>query len=97
MGQFSTRIAAFCEDIVNHHPGESVIFFTHAGTIDGVLRWALGLPASSPWQHEFELPNGSITKLVFWPRGRIEGGSPRYAVLERVGDARHLNGFISDL
>ena len=51
----------------------------------------------SPWQHEFDLPNASITEIEFWPMGRIVDGAPRYAVLPRIGDARHLGTDVSDM
>jgi broad specificity phosphatase PhoE len=97
LAEFSARIAAFCEETAKRHLGENVLITAHAGTIDGVIRWAVGLPSSSPWQHEFDLSNGSITEIRFWPRGRVPGGSPRYAVLACVGDSTHLRGFTSDL
>jgi broad specificity phosphatase PhoE len=94
---FSARVAAFCEETVVHHAGARVAVVCHAGTIDAALRWALGLPPASPWQHEFELLNASITEVEFWPRGRVPGGAPRYAALRRVGDAAHLGGETTDL
>ena len=97
LGEFSSRIAAFGDDIAQRRPGECVVVTAHAGTIDGVIRWAVGLPPSSPWQHEFDLTNGSITEIEFWPRGRVSGGASRYAVLRRIGDTTHLGSFSSDL
>ena len=70
---------------------------SHAGTIDATLRWALGITPDTPWQHEFELANASITELEFWPRGRIRGGASRYAVLRRVGDVTHLGDLVSEI
>jgi broad specificity phosphatase PhoE len=95
--EFSARVASFCDEVVERHPDERVVAVSHAGTIDAALRWALGITPDTPWQHEFELANASITELEFWPRGRIRGGASRYAVLRRVGDATHLGDLISEI
>ncbi len=97
LGEFAARLAAFCDDTVGRHAGERVVVTAHAGTIDAMIRWAVGLPPSSPWEHEVDLANGSITEIEYWPRGRVPGGAPRYAVLVRVGDTAHLGDLASDL
>ena len=97
LGEFAARLASFGDDISERHVGERVVVTAHAGTIDAVLRWAIGLPSSSPWQYEVDLANGSITEIEYWPRGRVAGGAPRYAVLVRVGDTAHLGDLVSDL
>ncbi len=95
LGEFSFRVGAFFNDIVSKHQDERVAVFVHSGVIDAVIRWALGFPHESVWQHEFDLPNGSITEIEFWPNGRVQEGSPRYAIIRRVGDARHLENLTS--
>ena len=55
-----------------------------------------GLPAESSWQHEFDLATASITELAVWPSGRVPGGAPRYTVILRVGDVRHLDARVAD-
>jgi 2,3-bisphosphoglycerate-dependent phosphoglycerate mutase len=95
--EFSARVAAFCDEVVERHPGERVAVVSHAGTIDATLRWSLGTTPASPWQHEFEVANASITELEVWPRGRIRGGASRYTVLRRVGDVTHLDGIVSEI
>jgi 2,3-bisphosphoglycerate-dependent phosphoglycerate mutase len=95
--EFSARVAAFCDEIVERHPDERVAVVSHAGTIDATLRWALGITPDRPWQQEFEVANASITELEFWPRGRIQGGASRYAVLRRVGDVTHLEDNVSEI
>ena len=95
--EFSARVAAFCDEVVERHPDERVAVVSHAGTIDATLRWALGMTPDSPWQHEFEVTNASITELEFWPRGRVRGGASRYAVLRRVGDVSHLDDLVSEI
>ena len=95
--EFSARVTAFCDEIVERHPEERVLVVSHAGTIDATLRWALGITPASPCHHEFEVANASITELEVWPRGRIKGGASRYTVLRRVGDVTHLDGIVSEI
>jgi broad specificity phosphatase PhoE len=95
--EFSARVTAFCDEVVERHPEERVLVVSHAGTIDATLRWALGITLDTPWQHEFEVANASITELEVWPRGRIKGGASRYTVLRRVGDVTHLDGIVSEI
>ena len=97
LGEFAARVAAFCDEVVERHLGAGVVVVTHSGTIDAAIRWAVGLTPSSPWQHDFDIANGSITEVEFWPHGMLEGGSPRYAALGRIGDVRHLGDLVSDL
>ena len=97
LGAFAARIAAFCDEVVARHVGDWVAIFTHAGTIDAVLRWAVGLPAESCWQHEFNLATASITELVVWPSGRVPGGAPRYTAIRHVGDVRHLGALVANV
>ena len=58
--------------------------------------WALGIDPRSPWQHEFYLPNASITEIEYWPHGRVAGGAPRLAMFNRIGDVRHLGAMATD-
>ena len=95
--EFSVRAGAYCEEVVTRHERQRVVLFTHAGTIDAILRWLLGISPTSPWQHEFDLGNASITEVHYWPRGRVRGGAPRYAFLRRVGDTMHLGDLASNL
>jgi probable phosphoglycerate mutase len=97
LGAFAARVAAFCEEATARHLGQRVAVVSHAGTIDAALRWALGMGADSDWQHEAEVRHASITEIEFWPRGRIAGGAPRYAVLRRLDCVEHLRGLASDL
>jgi broad specificity phosphatase PhoE len=90
LGEFTARVASFCEDVVRRHAGGTLLVVAHAGTIDAALRWTVGLPAESPWQHEFELRNASITEVHCWPDGRVPGGAPRYATILRACDDAHL-------
>ena len=97
LAEFARRVADFHDDVVARHPGQWVAIVSHAGTIYATLRWALGISPRSPWQHEFDLSNASITEIEYWPTGRIVDGAPRYVILDRIGDARHLGAIASDM
>jgi broad specificity phosphatase PhoE len=94
---FGARVAAGIEGIVRLHLRERVVVVSHAGTMEAVLRWAVGLSPEAPWQHEFNLPNASLTELECWPGGRVEGGAPRYVSVGAVGATAHLAGLVTDL
>ena len=93
--EFCTRVAGFLGEVVERHVGEWVALVSHAGTIDAALRWSLGIGPKDLCQYEFDIPNGSIAEVEFWPRGRGKGGAPRYATLRRIGDVAHLRGLVS--
>ncbi len=95
--EFSLRVAHFFEEIVGRHLGKRVVVVSHSGTMDAAVRWAIGIPPSSPWQHDLLCPNACITELEVWPRGRVPGGSPRYAAIRRVGDVGHLGDLASEM
>lgn len=97
LGEFSARVATCCDDLVLRHPGARIALVSHAGTIDAALRWALNIPPTSPWTHEFDLSNASVSEVEFWPRGRTHHGAPRYAYLRRVGDSAYLGEDLSDI
>ena len=94
---FCTRVATFCEEVARLHPGERVAVVSHAGSIEAKIRWALGIGSEISWGHGFEIPNASITELEHWPKGRAQGGAPRYTSLLRIGDTRHLGEMATDL
>ena len=94
---FCARVGAFCEEAVERWLGNRFVVVTHSGTIEAVIRWALGLLPEHPWQSEFDLANGSITEMAFWPRGRLDGGAPRYTAIKRIGDARHLAHLVTEI
>ena len=95
--EFSARVATVCNEVADQHQGECVAIFAHAGTIDAAIRWSVGLTPSTPWQHEFDLTNASITEIVVWPEGRVSGGAPRYSFLRRIGDVAHLSELVSEI
>ncbi len=91
VAQFFGRVEGFCNWICDTHRDQRIVLVTHAGTIDAVFRWALGILPHQPWTFELEVPNGSISEVEVWPKGRNESGPPRHTVLYRVGDASHLS------
>ena len=96
LAEFAQRVADFHDEIVARHPGQRVAIVSHAGTIEATLMWALGIGPRSPWQHEFDLPNASITEIEFWPEGRVVGGAPRLAMFNRIGDVGHLGDMATE-
>ena len=95
--EFCIRVGDFLNEAVERHLGERVAIVAHDGTIGAALRWSLGLAPEHPWQHDFDVPNGSVTEVQFWPRGRVKGGARRYAVLRRIGDVTHLGGLATEV
>ena len=87
---FAQRVADACDDIVTPHEGEAIAVVSHSGAGDAILRWAMSIPADSPWFHEFDLPNAAIVELLVWPRGRHPGGPPRYTAIRYAPRLDHL-------
>ncbi len=88
---FAERVAAALEEIVAAHAGDAIAVVSHSGTVDAVLRWAMGLRSDSEWRHEFDLPNASITEVRVWLQGRHPLDAPRYVTVARVGAIDHLS------
>jgi len=65
--------------------------------MEAVLRWSMDIAHTSPWMHDFDIPNASITEIERWPRGRFQGGAPHHTVLKRVCDVAHLDGLVTDI
>lgn len=97
IAEFFSRVGELCGDVCDRHPDQAVAVVSHAGAIDAVYRWALGIPPTSPWTFEVEVPNASVSEIVMWPHGRTDGGPPRHAVLHRLGDVAHLGRYASAL
>ena len=97
LAEFSARVGSFLNEVVDRYPGGRVVAICHAGTIDAASRWAQAIPPANPWQHEFDVPNASLTEIEFWPNGRVRGGAPRYASVLRVGDVTHLGNLVTDI
>jgi broad specificity phosphatase PhoE len=95
--EFFERVASFCEWACGMHRNEKVVLVTHAGTIDAIVRWAIGVPSTEPWTFEVEVPNASLTEIEMWPSGRGESGPPRHAVIHAVGNIEHLGIHSSDI
>ena len=96
LAEFCTRVTTFCEEVVRLHVGQRVAIVSHDGTTGAIIRWSLRIGPDAAWEHDFDIPNASITELEHWPHGRIRGGAPRYTALLRVGDVKHLTGIATD-
>lgn len=92
IGAFQARVNRTLSGIVAAHADQTVVCFTHAGVIDGALRWAFGLGEDDPWQTEAFAPSASLTELEVWPHGIRAGGASHHVTVRRVGDHRHLTG-----
>jgi broad specificity phosphatase PhoE len=90
LAEFSGRVSQFLAEVAEQHLESHIVLYTHSGVIDAAVRWFVGLPPEAPWMHDLPLSNASITELEFWPRGRVEGGAPRYTAVLRLADAGHL-------
>ena len=44
----------------------------------------------NPVMHDFPIANASITELIHWPQGRLDGGAPRYTEFVSIGSVAHL-------
>ncbi len=97
LGEFSGRVASFLDETVEEYLGAEVIVVTHSGVIDAAMRWCMGMPSDAPWLHDLPLSNASVTEVEFWPRGRVEGGAPRYSAIVRIGDVVHLSDCASEI
>ena len=96
LAEFCTRVGNFCEEVAGRHVGQRVAVVSHGGTIGAKMRWFLGIGPRAPWEHDFDVPNASVTELEYWPLGRMPGGAPRFTSLLRIGDVRHLAGLATD-
>lgn len=96
LAEFSSRVSEVCEELVRRHLRERVVLFTHSGTIDAAVRWAMGISPDHHWQSDMPILTASITELVYWPHGRVRRGAPRYATLRRIGDVTHLGDLASE-
>ena len=88
--EFAARVAAALDEIVVRHLAETVVIVAHAGTVDAAARWAMGMDPDTWWVHDFPIANATITELIYWPRGRVDGGAPRYTEFVSIGSTHHL-------
>lgn len=95
--QFSNRISKFCNQLCKKYKNETIVLVSHAGTIDMIFRWAVGIKPNQPWIFELEIKNASITEFEIWPYGQIKNGAPRHTTILRVGDVRHLGSNITEI
>lgn len=92
LGAFQARVSEFVDEQARACPRETIAVFTHAGTIEAVLRWSFGLTAEHDWHSDVEVFNASITEVRHWPSGRHPRGAPFASEIARLNDVRHLDG-----
>lgn len=95
--EFFQRVYSACDELCDRHPDETIALVTHAGTIDAMFRWAVGIAANRPWTFEVEVGNATISEIEVWPHGRIDGGPPRHAILHQIGNGSHLGSNASGI
>ena len=93
--EFATRVAAVMEEIILKHPNERVLVAAHAGTLDAIVRWAVGLAPNTNWEYELPFANCSLTEFVYWPNGRVPGKSPRYCEFAKIASTEHLASIVA--
>lgn len=83
---FNERSMRAVHGLIERHPGEQILVFTHGGVLEMVYRHARALGLSSP--RDFEIPNTGIN--------RVEVGQGKWQV--RVwADVSHLEAALDDL
>ena len=75
------RAWTFLEEIPEKHPGAELAAVSHAGLIRLICKQILGLALDAP--NFFQIPNTSLTQLVFSPKDRSWS-------LEYLADTTHL-------
>ena len=75
------RAWTFLEEIPEKHPGAELAAVSHAGLIRLICKQILGLALDAP--NFFQIPNTSLTQLVFSPKDRSWS-------LECLADTTHL-------
>ncbi|MEZ4657541.1 MAG: histidine phosphatase family protein [Caldilineaceae bacterium] len=78
--QLSERGQAILQALVERHPGERVVIFSHGGLLAAILRHTLGVPLGV--RHSFSLANGSLSL--------IEHAASEWRVVT-LGDVCHLH------
>jgi len=83
---FSARSISIMTRIVNSHPGQSLLVFTHGGVLDKLYRHVTGLPLSA--ERNFGIPNAGLNRVEIAPDGwRIRAWA----------DVAHLERALDDL
>ncbi|MEC8285798.1 MAG: histidine phosphatase family protein [SAR324 cluster bacterium] len=75
------RAWTFLEEMPEKHPGAELVAVSHAGLIRLICKKILGLALDAP--NFFQIPNTSLTQLVFSPKDRSWS-------LECLADTTHL-------
>ena len=82
------RAWTFLEEVPEKHPGAELAAVSHAGLIRLICKQILGLALDAP--NFFQIPNTSLTQLVFSPKDRSWS-------LECLADTTHLQSVFDPL
>ena len=82
---FAARVGEAVDQMVCHHPGETLAAVTHGGVLDILFRKATGRPLSAP--RDFKIPNCGLN----WFRFDGQGWH-----LESWGDRHHLESVLTE-
>jgi len=83
---FSARSISIINKIVNAHPNENILVFTHGGVLDMLYRDISGLPLSAP--RDFGIPNAGLNRIEVTPTG---------SRIRVWADVAHLENALDDL
>lgn len=83
---FQKRVFSFIDDLVQRHPAQSVLVFTHGGVLEVLYRHATGRGLATP--RDFEIPNAALN--------RFEHRAGAW-VVESWADLSHLAAALDDL
>ncbi len=77
--QHVTRVLECVDNLVNDHPGQTIVVVTHGGVLDVIYRHVRGLPPDAP--RDYPIPNAGINWVT------IDGEQWE---IERWGETAHL-------
>lgn len=77
--QFRDRVITCLQELVDYHPGQSIVIVTHGGVLDAVYQWIHGLPPETP--RNYAIPNAGINWICI---------EERSCSIERWADVTHL-------
>jgi probable phosphoglycerate mutase len=83
---FSARSISIVTRIVNSHPGQNLLVFTHGGVLDKLYRHITGLPLSAG--RNFGIPNAGLNRIEITAEGWQ---------IRSWADIAHLEGALDDL
>ena len=81
---FERRALACVAALVERHPGQSLLVFTHGGVLEMVYRYATGRGLST--ERDFEVPNAGLNRVEALPGGWRVSAWAEVGHLERALD-----------